>query len=68
MATLNTVLGSIDDDQIGGTMSHVHLTIDILCWHQPPDSGVLRGLSESKITMQNLGQVRRNAMPTRGDR
>ena len=62
MATLNTVLGSIDDGQIGGTMSHVHLTIDILCWHQPPDSGVLRGLSESKITMQNLGLVRRNAM------
>ena len=62
MATLNTVLGEIDDSQIGGTMSHVHLTIDILCWHQPPDSGVLKGLSESKITMQNLGQVRRNAM------
>ncbi|MCE2487958.1 MAG: hypothetical protein J4F42_20790, partial [Desulfurellaceae bacterium] len=62
MATLNTVLGPIDADQIGGTMSHVHLTIDIMCWHQPPDSGVLRGLSERKITMQNLGQVRRNAM------
>ncbi len=62
MATLNTVLGPIDASQVGGTMSHVHLTIDILCWHQPPDSGVLRGLSESKITMQNLGLVRRNAM------
>ena len=62
MATLNTVLGPIDASQIGGTMSHVHLTINILCWHQTPDSGVLRGLSESKITMQNLGLVRRNAM------
>ena len=62
MATLNTVLGPIDASQVGGTMSHVHLTINILCWHQTPDSGVLRGLSESKITMQNLGLVRRNAM------
>lgn len=62
MATLNTVLGPIDAGQIGGTMSHVHLTINILCWHQTPDSGVLRGLSESKITLQNLGLVRRNAM------
>ncbi|HEV8717926.1 MAG TPA: hypothetical protein VGX03_34555 [Candidatus Binatia bacterium] len=62
MATLNTVLGPVDASQIGGTMSHVHLTINILCWHQTPDSGVLRGLSESKITMQNLGLVRRNAM------
>lgn len=62
MATINTVLGPIDSGQIGGTMSHVHLTINILCWHQTPDSGVLRGLSESKITLQNLGLVRRNAM------
>src|SRR5260370_2444694 len=62
MATLNTVLGPIDASQIGDTMSHVHLTIDLMCWHMQPDSGPLRGLSESKITMHNLGQVRRNAM------
>jgi hypothetical protein len=62
MAPLYTVLGPIEAGQIGGTMSHVHLTINILCWRQVPDSGVLRGLSERKITMQNLGVVRRNAM------
>lgn len=62
MTSLNTVLGPIDASQVGGTMSHVHLTINILCWHQAPDSGVLRGLSDSKITLQNLGLVRRNAM------
>ena len=62
MATLDTVLGPIDASQIGDTMSHVHLTIDLMCWHMQPDSGPLRGLSESKITMHNLGQVRRNAM------
>jgi hypothetical protein len=27
MATVNTVLGPVDAGQIGGTMSHVHLTI-----------------------------------------
>ncbi len=62
MASLNTVLGPLDAAQIGGTMSHVHMTINILCWYQAPDSGVLRGLSESKIRMENLGLVRRNAM------
>ena len=62
MTSLNTVLGPIDASQVGATMSHVHLTINILCWHQTPDSGVLRGLSDSKITLQNLGLVRRNAM------
>jgi len=62
MATVNTVLGPIDSNLIGQTMSHVHLTIDIMCWFRPPDSGVLRGLSESRINLQNLGLVRRNAM------
>jgi phosphotriesterase-related protein len=62
MATVNTVLGPIDANLIGQTMSHVHLTIDIMCWFRPPDSGVLRGLSESGINLRNLGLVRRNAM------
>src|SRR5260370_8375106 len=62
MATLDTVLGPIDASQIGDTMSHVHLTIDLMCWHMQPDSGPLRGLSESKNTMHNPEQLLRNAM------
>ncbi len=62
MATVNTVLGPIDANQLGETMSHVHLTIDVMCWFHPPDSGVLRGLSEQKLNLRNLGMVRRNAM------
>jgi predicted metal-dependent phosphotriesterase family hydrolase len=58
MAMLNTVLGPIDASDIGDTMSHVHLTIDLLCWHMPPESGPMRGLSEGRITMANLGAVR----------
>ena len=49
MATVNTVLGLVDASQIGGTMSHVHLTINILCWFREPDSGVQRGISEQNI-------------------
>jgi len=62
MAYLNTVLGPIDASQVGHTMSHVHLTIDLMCWHLEPESGPMRGLSEGKITLHNLGVVRRNAM------
>lgn len=65
MATLNTVLGPIDAGEIGHTMSHVHLTIDLLCWHQPPDSGVRKGMAERKVSLDNLGWVRRNAMVSR---
>jgi phosphotriesterase-related protein len=62
MGHLNTVLGPTDESQIGHTMSHVHLTVDLMCWHMPPESGPMRGLSETKITLENLGTVRRNAM------
>ncbi|HKV55930.1 MAG TPA: hypothetical protein VJN94_14960 [Candidatus Binataceae bacterium] len=62
MAHLNTVLGPIDASQVGHTMSHVHLTIDLMCWHLAPESGPMHGLSEAKIGMHNLGLVRRNAM------
>lgn len=62
MAYLNTVLGPIDASQVGHTMSHVHLTIDLICWHLEPASGPMRGLSEAKISLHNLGEVRRNAM------
>ncbi|MGH7932341.1 MAG: phosphotriesterase family protein [Candidatus Binataceae bacterium] len=65
MATINTVLGPIDANQMGDTMSHVHLTIDLLCWHMKPESGPMRGLSESRITLRNVGTVRRNAMRVR---
>jgi phosphotriesterase-related protein len=65
MPKLNTVLGPIDAREIGNTMSHVHLTIDLLCWHQEPDSGVLRGMAEARVGLNNLGWVRRNAMLSR---
>jgi phosphotriesterase-related protein len=65
MPTLNTVLGPIDASQIGHTMSHVHLTIDLMCWHQPPDSGALKGMAEAKVRLDNVGWVRRHAMISR---
>ena len=37
MATLQTVLGPVSSHEMGPTLSHVHLTLDILCWHAPPE-------------------------------
>ncbi|MGH9389934.1 MAG: hypothetical protein ACRD1Z_09985, partial [Vicinamibacteria bacterium] len=59
---MNTVLGPIDAERMGGTMSHVHLTINILCWHFPPESPELRKLAASKLSLENIGQARRNAL------
>ncbi|MCA9771857.1 MAG: hypothetical protein KC466_05575 [Myxococcales bacterium] len=62
MPQVNTVLGPIDGAAMGGTMSHVHLTANILCWHMPPEDAARRALSESKLTLENVGVARRNAL------
>ncbi|MFQ5878783.1 MAG: phosphotriesterase-related protein, partial [Dehalococcoidia bacterium] len=62
MGTLQTVLGLIDDAEMGITMSHTHLTLDIRCWYRQLDSPVLRRLQEGRISFENLGWIRRNAL------
>jgi phosphotriesterase-related protein len=62
VATVHTVLGPIDAADLGGTMSHVHLTIDILCWHMPYGSPELAKEAEGEMRLENLGRVRRNGL------
>jgi len=62
MATVQTVLGPIPAAELGGTMSHVHLTIDILCWHMPYGSPALDREAEGEWGLPSLGRVRRNGL------
>lgn len=62
MATVETVLGRIDAADLGGTMSHVHLTIDILCWHMPYGSPALAREAEGEFSLAALGRIRRNGL------
>ena len=60
MPVVQTVLGPIDASDLGATMSHVHLTIDILCWHMPYGSPELAKEAEGEFALGKLGAIRRN--------
>jgi len=49
-----TVLGPIDGDQLGVTLMHEHLLIDVSYKWQPPTEVTLRALAEQPITLANL--------------
>jgi phosphotriesterase-related protein len=55
-----TVLGPIDADQLGVTLMHEHLLIDVSYKFQPPTEVTQRALAEQPITLANLGYLRRN--------
>jgi phosphotriesterase-related protein len=65
MPTVQTVLGPIDPAAMGITMSHVHLTLDILCWHMPPASPAARALADRPLGLENLSLARRNGLAVR---
>lgn len=58
--TVMTVLGPIDADQLGVTLMHEHLLIDVSYKWQAPTEVTLRALAEQPITLSNLGYLRRN--------
>ncbi len=65
MPVVRTVLGEIDPSALGATMSHVHLTLDILCWYQEPPTAELRALAALPLSLENLGLARRNGLMVR---
>ncbi|HEY2775936.1 MAG TPA: hypothetical protein VGK20_17990 [Candidatus Binatia bacterium] len=62
MATVQTVLGPIDSADLGATMSHVHLTLDISCWYMPPQDEAVRRRFEGDFSLEHLGAIRRNGL------
>ncbi len=65
MTMIQTVLGPIERDRLGVTMSHVHLTLDILCWYMPPADPALHALAERPLALENLSMARRNGLSVR---
>lgn len=65
MPVVQTVLGPVDAAAMGPTMSHVHLTLDIRCWHMPPAAPALRELADRPLGLENLGLARRNGLAVR---
>jgi phosphotriesterase-related protein len=59
---VNTVLGPVDASELGATMSHVHLTLDISCWYMPPRDEAARQDAEADFSLGKLGAIRRNGL------
>ncbi len=55
-----TVLGPIGGEELGVTLMHEHLLIDVSYKFQLPTEVTLRALAEQPITLASLGYLRRN--------
>ncbi len=55
-----TVLGPIDADTLGPTLTHEHLLVDARCYWQEPDDPQLRQLALAPVDITNLHVIRRN--------
>jgi phosphotriesterase-related protein len=57
-----TVAGPIAPEQLGVTLTHEHLVVDTRCWQVPPRTERQRERANSKLTIEMLGDVRRDAL------
>ena len=55
-----TVLGPVAANDLGITMVHEHLLIDLTCLFMQPEEAGERGRSREPVTLDNLAWVRRN--------
>nr|WP_292772555.1 phosphotriesterase-related protein [Mesorhizobium sp.] len=55
-----TVLGPIDASELGKTISHEHLFIDLSCYLQPPAAGEDPGTYYDPVTIEALYHLRRD--------
>jgi phosphotriesterase-related protein len=56
-----TVDGRIDPVELGTTLTHEHLFVDIVDTHfEPPDSARERSIAREPVSLENLWYVRRN--------
>lgn len=61
-----TVTGRIDPEDVGVTITHEHLFIDVAdAWYDQPNASVDRRLAESDISLENLWYVRRHSLQHR---
>ena len=55
---VQTVLGSIEPESLGITLTHEHLLIDLACYFRPPDEASERAWVNAPFTMDRRGGIR----------
>ncbi len=57
-----TVLGLVNGEDLGVTMPHEHLFVDMRCWLEEPSNPEEKKLAHEKVTLNNLWFARYNKM------
>ena len=60
-----TVLGPLDPVELGITLTHEHLLVDLLPTYEPPSNSDDREFWERPVSIESLGQIRHYAAPNR---
>lgn len=60
MAKVETVLGRVPSEDLGITLPHEHLLLDITCWCVKPSEASKLYLWDSPVTIEKLGVLRRD--------
>lgn len=55
---VQTVLGAIEPEQLGVTITHEHLLIDLTCYYQEPTEASQRAYIHAPVTIDMLGRIR----------
>lgn len=58
---MQTVLGVVDSGDLGITLPHEHLIIDLTCWFIEPSATSEKPLAYQPVTLENLGWIRCNS-------
>ncbi len=51
---INTVTGPIQPDELGITLSHEHILIDLTCWFAEPKTASRRAMAEEPVSLSNM--------------
>ena len=62
---IQTVLGPIEPDRLGVTLTHEHLLVDLSILSSPPDHASARAFFEMPVSTETLGRIRHYAAPNR---
>ncbi|HLA82210.1 MAG TPA: hypothetical protein VJP78_11440 [Thermoleophilia bacterium] len=65
MSQVITVKGPISPEELGITIFHTHVLIDLRTLFIMPEEASRRALAEAPLTLENLGAVRRDAVAVR---
>ena len=64
---IQTVLGPIESQQLGATLTHEHLLIDLSPLYETPTEATARDLFYQPVSLKNLGYIRHHGMSNDDD-